>query len=67
MQKSEKFVSTSETEQKIFTKSPNSVFRQKRFYGHLESNFNNPPPKIFDQKLQRNPETKTSEDVPLDN
>ena len=26
----------------------------------MESNFDNPP-KIFDQKLQRNPETKTSE------
>ena len=47
---------------KNFTKSPNSVFRQKkkRFYGHLESNFDNPPP-------QKKSLTKNSREIQKQN
>ena len=53
MQKSVKFMSTSQIWTKNFTKFPNSNYCQKkRFYGHLESIFDKPP-KIFDQNTSK--------------
>ena len=43
MQKSEKFISTSETEQRILQNFQIVFFVKKQFYGHLESSFENTP------------------------
>ena len=49
MQKSEKFISTSETEQRILQNFQLVFFVKKHFYGHLESNFDNPPKKTLNK------------------
>ena len=66
MQKSEKFISTSETEQRILQKFQIVFFVKKTVLWTLGKQFWQPPPEIFDQKLQRNPQAKPSEEVPLD-
>ena len=53
MQKSEKFNSTSETEQRNLQSFQIVFFVKKRIYGHLESNFDNPPPQKFLTKNSR--------------
>ena len=66
MQKSEKFISTSETEQRTLQNFQIVFFVKKTILWTLGKQYWEPPPKIFDQKLQRKPETKTSEEVFLD-
>ena len=65
MQKSEKFISTSETEQRLLQNFQKVFFVKKTILWTLGKQFWQPP-KIFDQKLHRNPETKTFGEVPPD-